>query len=268
MLGPRVGPVVGPKPGGAVGPAANEIARLSGGVPQDGPNSWYVPASSADFTALGIAAPAALWQCQDAVGPYMTDSVGSLPLLAVGGDGYQAAVAGWSRKAVTVAAGASMGFGRAVAEEPNAAARSVLWLAYIDLTAGAGSSRCIVTASDSAGATELSGRHAATNVTQVKCLGVSTNGAAAINPSGGVIAYALLYDRTNSRVGAFTNAEKVLGTYGAGVVDGNKGFRSGVANAPGMSIVWACCWTDVDAELSDAQLKTRLQALGIAIPWS
>lgn len=261
--GPQYGPLRGPRYG------AETIWSPSGPppvAPFDGPNSWYVPATAGDWTALGITAPGSYWGFQEAAGSIVDLGAGGLDLAAVGTVGYQAAVAGWSRFAATVAAGGN-GFGRVVTEAPNAATTSVLWLGYLDLTGGSGTSRCIITGSDSAGATELSARHSAANLQQIKCLTNSNNGVVDLQ-AGGAHAIALLYDRTNARTAVYSEFEKVTGVYGAGVVDGNKGFRGGVVAAPAMSILWGAVWTGANAELTDAQVKTLLQALNITIPWT
>lgn len=236
-------------------------------APYDGPQYWYVPAVAGDWAAIGVPAPTAWWAFTEGAGSIVDQSGGGLALAPVGTVGYSGSVASWSRVGCTVTQGAGNGFGRLVAEAPNPATTSQLWLGYVDLTSGAGAAREIICGSDAAGATELTARTSAGDLAQVKCLATATTGTNNLH-SGMVRLVCLKYDRTNGTVATYTDAEKVVGTYGAGVLDGNKGFRAGVQPAPGMTIMYGALWTGADAELTDAQVKTRLQAMNIVIPWT
>jgi hypothetical protein len=77
-------------------------------VGTDGPLGVYIPASGADFTALGLPTPDFLWLCQESSGnllPTIGDS--SVQLAPSGSPLYQQSVSGWTRKFVGTTEGVS-----------------------------------------------------------------------------------------------------------------------------------------------------------------
>lgn len=232
-------------------------------VPQDGPGRWYVPETMAQSTALGLAAPRSLYPCQESAGS-LIDVVSGRNLAPTGTVGYGIRLPGWDRNAAMVAANAGNRFGRNVGESPNFLTTSVLWIAYVSVVTTA-TIRSIMVGSDSAAATELAVRKAATDVPSIKAAAVTANGAVPI--AGSVHAYALLWDITNLRAMLYTDLEKRSGTYGV-ILDGAKGFGAGVNGSGDLSIVWSAQWVDADAELTDAQVKALMQRLNINVPWS
>jgi hypothetical protein len=229
-------------------------------VPSDG-GGIFVPGSAADFALLGEAAPQSLWLCQEASGN-LADSIGALPLTPLNGPSYQQAVAGWTRLGAAIADVTTQRFVLQSGVGPNPGTTSQLWIAYIDVTATPGATRRLW---GLGGTTPCDARITNAPVCRLTVDAASADGTA--NPvGGGVRPYVVLYDRTNSRAVLYTDQEKIVGTYAAGVNDGNKGL--GPATGPSAAMVWACLFTGAAAEKSDAQVKSLLQALGWAVPWT
>lgn len=253
------------------------IGPISGGapppIPTDGPNNWRVP-TKGDFGTLelaGVPNPTSLYLCQDASGNIL-DSQSVNHLSPLGTVSYSNAVAGWSR----VGFGLPTGNNRFVSQAPalDPAATSVMMLAYVALTGGAGSGRAILGASFSSAGSSGDCRigHTSTNLEFGKCANNTVNGVQAVQGIG-VIPFLLRYDRTNSNMIVASHLEKITCTYNAAVtsitaVNCWLGFGGSVVASAAMSVVWACVWTGADAELSDADTKTRLQAFNITIPWT
>lgn len=244
-----------------------KITNENAGVSRDGPNNWYVPASAADFALLGITAPNSLWLCQEAAGN-LADSIGALALVAAGGPTYQQTEVGWTRKAVQLANNAADAFAVGAGVGPNPSNTSSLWIAYVDVTATPASARSIMTAGGAIAASEVDVRVGVggTALPNVKCMAVLAAGVVDI-VAPNVVLVALMYNRAAGTVVGYTDSEKIPGTYNAGVTDGVKGFGAARVTSAPMRVLWAAMWSGANAELSDAQVKARLQALGITIPW-
>ena len=101
--------------------------------------------------------------------------------------------------------------------------------------------------------------------TAIHCNGVTTNGT--VDPLGSVRPYAIRFNRTAGTVTAFSNQEKYTGTYSAAVTDGVKGWGSTSGNACPMAVLWGMCFKAAQAEWTDAEIKSFLQAMGWSIPW-
>lgn len=247
---------------GAVNDSTSSITIAA--VPQDGPNSWYVPASAADFTARGVTAPTSLWLCQQASGN-LSDSIGANTLTAAGTVLYQQALpASWTRKGVGMATGTGRRFAMASGVGPNPGTTSMLWLWYVQLTAAPAAARSVVVTSDNANNMEAR----VTTTPAYRCTCATVDGTGASNAGTTLIrAVAFQLDRANSVAKVYTDQEVISTTYSSAVADGNKGIgASGIAAASAL-YGWGCLWTGADAEVSQATVKDRMQKLGITIPW-
>jgi hypothetical protein len=231
-------------------------------VPTDGPGgAIFVPANATDFTELGQAAPQSLWLSQELAGN-PADSIGALSLSALNTPGYGAAVAGWTRLGLTTANGGIQRFVLPSGTGPSPAATSQLWGAYIDFTAAPAATRVFFGLQ---GTTSCDARLLTTGRLRFSVNGVTVDGS--VDHLGdGVHPIFLLFDRTNARAVLYSDQEKIVGTFAAGVNDGNKGLGSGAGAA--CSMVWACMYSGAPAEKSDAQVKSLLTALGWSIPWT
>ena len=77
------------------------------------------------------------------------------------------------------------------------------------------------------------------------------------------------HDITGSRQKIYTGQEKVTGNFGA-VVDGLKGIGdcgTGASSQAG-NMVYGAMWSGAAGEMSDANIKLLLVAMGFTIPWS
>lgn len=235
-------------------------------VSQDATSSKYVPASSAEWSRLladaGISngGPSSLWLCQESSGN-LADSIGSVTLTAAGSPGYQQAVTGWSRKAVTIANGTTTDkFAAAAGAGPNVAAESVLWLFYLSIPASPAALRHAAAA-----AAYPTGRSFAVSSTGkiVSYLRNQNVNSLQTHTAVGVFPLVLQYDRTNGTAITFSHLEKITHSYVSTAVDGAKGVGSldGTA-AVGLSVVYMAAFKGVAAELSTTQVKTLLTQLG------
>jgi uncharacterized repeat protein (TIGR01451 family) len=237
-------------------------------VSKDATSGIYVPASSTEMTNLGLFAAAnTLWLSQEASGN-LADSIGALTLTANATPGYQAAITGWTRKGVALTDGtANQRFGATTGVGPDPSTTSSAWLVYVKLTtATPAATRGVLGLASNVSVQHTSGA----DQIKIVCVGVTTAGATTYT-DGSVHPLLLVYDRTNSRVKAYTDKEVITGTYGAGATDGNKGFGTGgsVSTPAGGNVLYGALWTGANAESlsTSATAKTLLQTLGWTIPW-
>ncbi len=236
------------------------------GVSRDATSNIYLPANASQWTTfraaagLSIANPNSLWLCQEASGN-LADSIGSLTLAAVSTPTYQNAVAGWTRKGVG-ANSAADSFQAANGVGPSVATTSQTWLALFFMSSPPAGARDVV------GSGNVTGQIGATGAGAIKVIGTTNNGAT--NVTGAVSPWVVKYNRTGSEAKLFTLADKITGTYNAGTTDGVKGIGAlvGAGSAALGFWLYACMWSGADAEISDANLKALLQAMGFTIPWS
>lgn len=242
------------------------------GVTRDA-SGKYVPANATEWTALMAAAglgtgnPASTWFFQMASGNAV-DTIGALTLPASGtGLAYQQAVAGWSHQGVTMTDGGTGKFVAGAAVGPDPSTTSTLWMGYVDFLGIPAGVRNIVSAGGSTSSFEACAKLTTVPVIQAKCLTVQTAGTT--NPvTPGVIPVIIKYDRTHSAIVAYTDADKIVGTYSATVTDGGKGFGATQATDCNMALVYGCMFSGAPAEITDAQVKTLLQTLGWNILWT
>jgi hypothetical protein len=262
---------MGPRIGAKLGMVADGSPLAS--VTKDATSGIYVPANATEWARVlsvaGVASggPSSLWDCQAASGN-LTDAIGSLTLTAGGtGLGYQQALTGWTRKAVSFTDAGSGHFTAAAASGPSPAATSVLWLAYVDLTAAPAATRDIISAGGAAAATQVCAQLLSTSKFRGKCLANPADGAA--NPiTPGVIPVAVLYNRTAGTCIVVSDADKTLPTYGSGATDGAKGLGATQLTSAAMKIAYAVMFQGAAAELTASQLKQILVTLGFSISWT
>ncbi len=233
--------------------------------PVDGPGGAYkVPVTAAQWNALQLPIPSHGYGCQDLSGN-MLDSIGGMALVAAGaGIGYQTPITGWSGKSISI--GGVINFSVGAGTGPNVATQSVAWLAYAaDVTSA---NKDIMLAS-SASSHSVRGRTTAALPikTSLLCNGLTANGSVSI-PSG-MSVYLLTLNRTAGAVAFYSNLEKVIGTYNAGVLDGFKGIgAAGGGNSATGKFRLVAAFEGAAAEAVANSPKTFLQTLGWSIPWS
>ena len=137
---------------------AGLVGQLSGAdvvasVSIDGPDSWYVPATTSDFEALGLPTPDYLWLCQEGSGS-LSSAIGSLTLTKnATGHLYEQTVTGWSRKFLgTDGSTAGQSWRTSSAVLDMASGESMAMIVLASHTQASGSTRSLLaTASTGAG---------------------------------------------------------------------------------------------------------------------
>lgn len=254
----------------AAAPDTDQETTVVNLVTKDATSGKRVPASSAEWTSLisyysrSYSAPNSLWLCQEASGN-LADSIGGNTLTANASPGYQQAVSGWDRDAVTFVVNTAGQRFTAVIAAFAPATHSMMWLGYIALTDNPSTTRSVLDVG--AGATTLLVQHTATGLVRCNCAAVTTDSSGSYTGAG-VIPLVMIYDRTNSTVKVYTDAEKITGTYSASVTGTNQGIGAASGNSTGQATLYLAAWADSAAELSDATLKLMLQDLGWTIAWS
>jgi hypothetical protein len=204
------------------------------GVTRDATSNVYSPASAAEWTTTrsvaGITSgnPFSMWLLQEASGA-LADSIGTAPLTNSGGMAYQQAVTGWTRVSM-LASDLNGAYSLANAADtalPDLSAESSLVLGYLKITGAPGSG----------------------NVTT------------AVRP------WVLRYDRAASTIALFTDLEKVSIAFANSGSTKRIFYGAGFQNAPGFQILYGAHWKGAAAELSDASVRSLLQALGWTVAW-
>ncbi len=248
----------GPQSGVRGGVRSGVNAGYGAAATVDATSGIYVPISAAEYTALGITAPASIWTCQETSGD-LDDKVGILDLVAANSPTYQNSITGWTKKAVGGVPG-SFNCRFSVAG-PDVAATSVLLMAYVHVTSGTTATLQFFECGD-VRVQQLAG----TDTIRARN---TSNGADTVNAHTGVTLIILMHDLTNSRTRLFTQLEKLTVTYAASSGTNLQMSPSAGAEPVGhFKFLYAAIWTGSDAELSDAQAKARAQGLGWSIPWS
>lgn len=268
MLGLRSGLAAGARAGLAVGVSADPLRPdASSAADRDATSNIYVPSTAGQFTALGITAPSHLWLCQEAAGN-LADSIGGMTLTASGSPTYQQAVSGWSRKGVGFTVTLNQRFSAAAGVGPDPGSVSTLWLAYVAVIGAQGGNRDIFGPNNTAGGTAAKVQTTTTPRVRGSFAGTVASGTS--DPTAtGLQPMVIKVDRTNSTAVVYTGQEKITGTYSAIISESTaKGFGSSGSTSFGGLIAYSALWSGAAAEVSDAQAKTLLQALGWSIPWS
>lgn len=255
MIGLRSGLKTRLRTGLASGISADEIsAGVS--VTRDGPGSVFVPQTTSDFTALGIATPVSIWLCQEAAGN-LADVTLATTLTATGTLGYSQVITGWTRTAVRTDE-ENERFGTTAGSGPNPASASVAWLGYIVLPSLAAANGRVAIAASHSGASGVRATLNTTGTLTCHCVGVDVTGA--VDHTSATVARAILlqYNRTAGVVRVITNLETITGTYSAASADSTKGFGSNGGAAPQMRILWAAAFSGTNAESLSASTLTSL----------
>lgn len=245
------------------------IALAGGGVTWDvdATSGIAVPADAtqwSDFIAaegLSVAVPNALWLCQEATGA-LADSIGSFTLAASGtGVTYQQTVTGWSRKALSFASEASALFTSTAAGLPNIASESQFTLLIGTMNGSPAGNRAFIWHGTTSNRLMIE--------SAAKKLRVNSNGNiadGAIDITVAVRPYGLRTDRTASSCTGFSDTERLTPTFSAAVT--GKRILLGGGPSPPFSVLYMAQWHAVNAEISNANLKALLQAMGFTITWT
>jgi hypothetical protein len=223
------------------------------------------------MTAAGLATgnPGSVWGCQDSASP-LGDAIGGITLPASGAGGtYQNAVSGWSRFGISTAS-LNVRWSNNTGPDPGATSVAQLVLTTVAIPS---TTRGIFQVSSSANPLWVTGT-VTTGVMNLNCNGTIVSGSSN-HANGAVHAFLLVYNRTAGSVTLYSDLEKIVGTYSAGVVKGSTaatgtGIGSNGTNSGSTSLaVYSAEFSGSAAELTSAQAKTLLTTMGFTgIPWS
>lgn len=244
------------------------VATMTG-VTKDATSNIYYPANAAEwiqtlaYASILTSGPDRVWLCNDAAAP-LAAAIGTDTLALTGtAPTYQSAVAGWAKAGVLMADAATTKFATAAAGLPSINTTSMLVLGYVSMPAAApAASRQIVVLGSTATGAEI--RINSTPKLQVLGGGSTLS---ASNPTGAVRPVVLKVDRTaTAAVVAYTDQDKFQTTLGA-ITGKLFDIGNGAVSAPAATHLYWAQFAGANAELTDAQIKTLLQALGWTIAW-
>jgi len=223
-----------------------------------------VPLTTAEYIARGYAAPMSIWGLQEASGN-PADSVGAVTLTATSPAGYQQAVAGWTRKAITFAANSNDLFNNSAPALPDTSTTSQLILAYIAVTsAPAGDAELVLGGGNNTRIVINS-----SNVMKVSVDTGATITATGATPVGVVVRpYVLKINVTGSAIVGYNDLDKVVPAFSASASGTKVFFAAGIENAPASALLYAAMWKGAAAEMSDATVKALLTDLGWLPVWT
>jgi hypothetical protein len=236
------------------------------GVTRDATSNVYSPASAAEWTTTrsvaGITSgnPFSMWLLQEASGA-LADSIGTAPLTNSGGMAYQQAVTGWTRVSM-LASDLNGAYSLANAADtalPDLSAESSLVLGYLKITGAPGGDRGVILTGDI--------RAEVTSGNVPKLVHGATTATGSGNVTTAVRPWVLRYDRAASTIALFTDLEKVSIAFANSGSTKRIFYGAGFQNAPGFQILYGAHWKGAAAELSDASVRSLLQALGWTVAW-
>ena len=240
-------------------------------VTKDATSGKYMPATNTEWTDFisirnltGISAPTSIYLCQDAASP-LTDVNGSTFNLTISGSGdsYQQSVSGWSAKAAKLTDGTAGGWRSLSSSLPDPSTTSSASLSYI-LQPGSvpAASRNMVT-------------HATANVTVMR-LNITTGFLACASggniangtnaPSAVVRPIGLRWNKTGGTCTGNSDIEKLAPT--PSTPTGKQHLLGSTGATGAFGYLYSVRWDGSSAEISDANWKAMLQALGWTISWS
>jgi len=233
-------------------------------VDRDATSLIYVPGTVAQWAALGVAAPWAIWPCQDASSPLVESISGVVNLASGGSPSYLQAVAGWTRTGTTLGSTVTS-FSLTNPAAPNISAQSALLLAYVRIATTPGGTRDVVVLGGT-GSTRAAATANNTPRTGARSGGNVATGSS--DPIGTMVRpWVVAVNRTANTMKAYTNQEIVNPTFDAAMSGRLTSFGNTSGAAQSATFLYATGWQAAAAEMTDATVRTMLQALGWTIPW-
>lgn len=245
-------------------------------VPSDsGTVAPRMPMLDAHWQALGLSPWGGWWGCQESSG-YLVGSGSAGFTLQAGGMStltYRDAVAGWTRRGLTSQSGSVNGAGWSASASigPNIQTTSTALLGYIKNKTVAGTINVFGWVRDGSVTTaQFCIQQKANGIPTVNVSGSATNFTTS-HDDGRVHPFLLVLDRTNSRAKAYSDLDKVTGTFPAtAFYDQTKGYGGvgGFASPSGTLVYMAYCTGSVAEALSDnGRASAFLKALGWSVGW-
>lgn len=236
----------------------------------DGTSAIAIPQSATEWSSfiagkgLSVSSPASLYRCQESAGPTIADSIGAFPLSVAGsGDSYQNVVTGWASKAIKLTDGVSGSFRSLSTSLPDISTTSCAILAFVVFP---GSIPAATRALFQLGSTTIA--TARMNVTTGFLSAVSGANVAngATNETSAVIPVFLKVDRTGAAQVCYTATEKLVPAFSTSLT-GKQFYLGNSGTAGSFGYLYACRWDGAAAEISDANVKALLQAMGWTVTW-
>lgn len=227
-------------------------------VTRDATSNVFFPATATEATqwiaGLGIGAPFALWQLQEAAGPFV-DSISGINLTN-GSMGTHAGVTAWTRLAIKATPDGSGNFAENIGSWPDLHSTSQTLLFLIAVTATPGGTRTIL-GMGGASAGDLFVNYDASNH-YILTDGTNT-GTGTVNHGTGVVGVLVRHNATATTddlfVGAFASLEKISKTFHAPVAGATTfGFGAFSLTTPVMEVLGAIAFDGSAAEVTDAQV--------------
>ncbi len=227
-------------------------------VTKDVAKDWFIPATIAEWTALGSPLlPYAIHLCQEPSGNLADNTGGGFTLVPTGSPSYQTPVTGWTSQGVSWA---DLGGSFSVSSGPNPASESFMWVLAYSITAGPASTRDMIacytsTATVRVTATPRFQGHIGANVSSVGTVTVVGDGI-----------LVLQYNRAAPLFTVYTLAEKLTATF---ISETSTVFKLGGGNA--CTIMKSWMFRGAQAEGSSANVKSMLSLITnghVTPPWS
>lgn len=235
-------------------------------VAKDATAGVYLPEGSTQWSnfiarkGLSIAVPNMEHLLQEASGNPADSMAGAIALTASGTPAYQQSVAGWSRKGIAFTDGQVADLSTTSASLPSISTASFTTCLLVYVTSST-TTRTVI-------------QHGTTTVDQFRVVigapriqvasGVNTATGTA-DPTGAAHLDCLRTNRTATTTVGTTDTEKLTPTWGNPT---NKKLGIGQSgNGPTMTVMWEVSWFNANAEISDANLRSMEQAMGLTASW-
>lgn len=241
-------------------------------VDKDATSLKYCPSSATQWgnfvTFFGLTAvtPDSVWLCQEASGNLADSMAAALTMIAIGTPLYSQTASGWTRIGVGADDNTSDSFGSILG--PNITTTSMTWMWYWAIGTEPTASRAIGGATQNGAGTgdrAIFSPSAGNNRGGKQCVATTTNGTG--DHSAGSHVLVSQYDRTNTVTRFASDVETFTGTYSGSVTNASHGLWAATSTPGNCQNVYMCMWSGAGAELSSANIKALLQALGWTIPW-
>lgn len=228
--------------------------------------SWTVdasgigtPVSAAEWAATSTVTPSDLWLDQDLSGNAI-DHVGTHNAVVGGAASwtYQDAIAGWSRRFLTVADNTTARF--LYSSAPSASSHSVAMLAYVDVASAPSAERSLM----SYGGLDV--RITTGGFVKVVNNSAGTSVVGQVPIVGRVVPLLLVHDITHGVHVVYTPNERIALGYAASTAS-TLSWGEGGDHSAHASYGYEMLAVDAGAELTDAQVRAELQTLGWDVTW-
>jgi hypothetical protein len=227
-----------------------------------------VPNDATEWTALRAAAslvvgnPTALRRCNELSGNLL-DLIGAQPLTPNATPLYDQSVTGWTRHGVGFNGGTSQRFRSAA--YGNAATDSIMTLMYLGFTGAPAASSQIWCHGGLDDTSLTAGSGGQRRFRYRESANISEMVGTYTEPT--VYPVVVRRNATASEADFYSDSEKISPTYGAGAGTAFS-YGANAGTAATFTLLYAAEWLGASAEVSDANIKLMLQALGWTITWT